>query len=146
MQVIKTFCIRDLFCEAINLCTNIDDSDFPLLSKNKSSGGGNVSKITITEHCCYMTSFRFESVPRLKDMFSGIELFLKRVVSGLRGEIDSKQTASVLVKDLQKTIMGCKSSLHTLTNWFAGIEEKLKTVEKKVKDLEKKEEQETSPF
>ena len=28
--------------------------------------------------------------------------------------------------------------LHTLTNWFAGIEKKLKSVEKKVKDLEKK--------
>ena len=34
--------------------------------------------------------------------------------------------------------MGCKSSLHALTNQFAGMKEKLKSVEKKVKDLEKK--------
>ena len=91
--------------------------------------------------------FDFESFPRLKDTFCDIENHLKRLVSGLRSEIDSKQKVSVLVKDLQKTIMGCKSLLHTLTDQFVGIEEKLKSVvEKKVKDLEKKEEQEMSPF
>ena len=124
MQVIKTFGIHDLFHEAINQCTNIDDSDFPLLSKNKSSGGGNVSRITTTVHHRYMIyiaclyqarvmmkkldpsysvpPFDFKSFPLLKDMFHSIQIHLKRLVSGLKSETDSKQKASVLVEDLQK--------------------------------------------
>ena len=122
MQVIQTFGIRDLFHGAINPCTDIIDSDFPLLSKNKSSGGGNVSRITTTVHHHYMIyiaclyqarvmmkkldpsysvpSFDFKSFPILKDMFHGIENHLKRLVSGLKSETDRKQKALVLVKDL----------------------------------------------
>ena len=37
MQVIKTFGIHDIFREAINSCTDLNHSEFPLLSKNKSS-------------------------------------------------------------------------------------------------------------
>ena len=51
VQVIKTFGICDLFHEAISECLDIIPSTFPLLLKNKSSGGGNVWKLTTTRHC-----------------------------------------------------------------------------------------------
>ena len=122
MQVIKTFGIHDIFHEAINSCTDIDDSEFQLLSKNKSSGGGNISKITGTVHKCIMIyiaqlylvcemmkkvnpeyqvpSFNFVSFPLLNEMFRSIESHLKRPVSGLKTERDRKEKALVLVEDL----------------------------------------------
>ena len=159
MQVIKTFGIRDIFHEAINLCTDIDHSEFPLLSKNKSLGGGNVSKITGTVHkriminiawlylACEMMkklkpkyrfpSFNFVSFPQLNEMFCSIGSHLKKPVSGPKTERDSKEKALVLVEDLQKTVSSCRKLLHTVMDGLAGIEAKLKSVEKKVKGLEK---------
>jgi hypothetical protein len=159
VQVIKTFGIRDIFREAISSCTDIDHSEFPLLSKNKLSGAGNVSKITGTVHkrimiyiaqlylACEMMkklkpkyrvpSFNFLSFPQLNEMFRSIESHLKKPVSGLKTERDSKEKASVLVEDLRKTVSSCRKSLHTVMDGLAGIEAKLKSVEKKVKGLEK---------
>ena len=54
MQVIKTFGIHDLFCDAIKECTNIAAYSSPLLLKNKSGGTGNVSKIISMAHHCFM--------------------------------------------------------------------------------------------
>ena len=62
---------------------------------------------------------------------------LKRPVSGLKTETDRKEKVLVLVKDLQKTVSSCKKLLHTLVDGLVGIEEKSKSVEKKVKGLEK---------
>ena len=92
MQVIKTFHIHDLFCEAINECPDITQGTFPFLSKNKSSGGGNVSELTTNAHHCYMIyiaclyqarlimkklkpdydipSFSFQSYPTVKGIFT----------------------------------------------------------------------------
>ena len=126
MQVIKTFGIHDIFHEAINSCTDINHSEFLLLSKNKSSGGGNVSKITGMVHkrimiyiaqlyleCEMMKKlnpryqipcFNFALFPQLNEMFRSIKSHLKRPVSGQKTKRDRKEKASVLVKDLQKTI------------------------------------------
>ena len=122
MQVVKTFGIRDIFYEAINSCTDINHSEFLLLSKNKSLGGGNISKITGMVHKCIMIyitqlylecemlkklnpryrvpSFNFASFPQLNEMFCSIESHLKRPVSGLKTEKDRKEKALVLIKDL----------------------------------------------
>ena len=81
--------------------------------------------------------FSFASYPALKDMFISIKIYLKKLSSGPKSEADSKRKVLSLVKDLQKTVMACKNSLHRITDQVVGIQEKLELVEKKVKVLEK---------
>ena len=125
MQVIKTFGIRDIFHEAIKLCSDIEPSNFPFLSKNKSSGGGNVSKITSTLHHRIMiyvarsyvatemmkklnpnyevSSFDFHWFPYMEAMFRSIENHLSRRVTGYRIvkiEKDRNKKALILLKNM----------------------------------------------
>ena len=161
MQVIKTFGISNLFHHAINELTNITPYSFPLLLKNKSPGSGNVSKITTTAHHCFMIyitclyqargvlvqkleplywpcPFNFESYPLLEDMFSNNEIHLKMLSLGGNTEWDSFRNILSLVEDLQKTITVCKKLLHRIMEWFVGMQEKLRLVERKLKVLEKR--------
>ena len=122
MQVIKTFGIRDIFCEAIKLCPDIEPSNFPFLSKNKSSGSGNVSRITSTLHHCIMIyvahsylatemmkklnldyqvpPFDFHSFPYMEVMFRSIENHLNRPVAAVKIKKDRNKKASILLKNI----------------------------------------------
>ena len=159
MQVIKTFGICHIFCEVIKSCTDIEPSNFPFLSKNKSSGSGNVSRITSTLHpcimiyvaCLYQASemmkklnpdyqvppFDFESFPKLEVMFCSIENHLNRPVAAVKIEKDRNKKALILLKNIQTSISDCKNCLASVTGWLADTEDKVKLVKKKVKGLEK---------
>ena len=122
MQVIKTFGIHDIFHEVINSCTDIEPSDFPFLSKNKSLGGGNVSRITSTLHHHIMiyvahsyqasemmkklnpnyqvSSFNFHSFPYMEVMFHCIENHLNRPIAAAKIEKDRNKKASILLKNI----------------------------------------------
>ena len=106
MQVIKTFGICDIFREVIKSCLDIEPSNFPFLSKNKSSGSGNVSKITSTLHHHIMIyvarsyiatemmkklnpdyqvpPFDFHWFPYMEVMFHSIENHLNRLVAAVK--------------------------------------------------------------
>ena len=162
MQVIKTFGIRDIFCEAIKSCSDIEPSNFPFLSKNKSSGAGNVSKITRALHHHIMiyvarmyvatemmkklnpnyevSSFDFHSFPYMEAVFRSIENHLSRRVTGyciVKIEKDRNKKASILLENIRTSILDCKNCLASVTGWLADTEDKVKLVEKKVKGLEK---------
>ena len=125
MQVIRTFGIRDIFREAMKLCSDIEPSNFPFLSKNKSSGAGNVSKITNALHRRIMiyvahtyvatemmkklnpnyqvSSFNFHSFPYMEAMLCSIENHLSRWVTGYRIvkiEKDRNKKASILLENI----------------------------------------------
>ena len=122
MQVIKTFGICDIFHEAIKSCSDIEPSNFPFLSKNKSSGAGNVSKITSTLHHHIMIyvarmyvatemmkklnpdykvcSFDFHWFPYMEAMFRSIENHLNRPVAAVKIEKDRNKKASILLKNI----------------------------------------------
>ena len=162
MQVIKTFGICDIFHEAIKSCSDIEPSHFPFLSKNKSSGSGNVSKITSALHrrimiyvaCSYVATemmkklnpdyevppFDFHWFPYMEAMFRSIENHLNRPVAAyciVKIEKDRNKKALILLKNIQTSILDCKNCLASVTGWLADTEDKVKLVKKKVKGLEK---------
>ena len=109
LQVVKTYNIRNIFCNAINACSDVTDEKFPELYKNKNQPRGNISRITIKSarrlmifvarvYQAHITTdrlrlrspakfFNFATYPILEKVFEEMEGFL--------GEYDSREEVSV---------------------------------------------------
>ena len=154
LQVIKTFHIHDLFCEAVNVFPDIIKESFPFLLKNKplESKIRNVSKLMTNafhHSMIYIThlyqarlmmmklkpndsipTLNFEMYPIVKEIFTGIKNHLHKLSLGSETVTEDKKKhvnpcRRPVIK--KKSVMVCKKGSMKSVQWQDGLRECRKT-------------------